>query len=86
MFFLCSYNDHYTSEIKIIDKLPELSLEEAHIFSLELQQFLQAYPKTTTERKISSAFSINEDTYDFIPKQMIVCEYQVEAVYNWMAG
>lgn len=85
-YFLRRYNDHFASEVKIIDKLPQLAHDEANVFMLELRQFLHAYPKLPNERKMSSAFSINDETYDFIPKQMIICEYQVEAVHNWMAG
>lgn len=33
-----------------------------------------------------SDMGMNEESSDYIPKRVIMCEFQVEAVNNWMIG
>lgn len=90
-FLFYRYNFHYESEIKVVQKYEGLILLEIDVLQAELELFLHKYPKnarlSTKQKKRASQCSLTNDTLTvFLPQQMKQCEFQVDAVQNWMYG
>lgn len=72
--------------MKIINKFPELSNDETELLTKELRQFLNAYPKKVGEIRRASRCTFTEEPDYILPAQMKMCEYEVEALENWILG
>ncbi|KAF2889856.1 hypothetical protein ILUMI_16317 [Ignelater luminosus] len=87
-----AYNSHYEVEVKVVEKYGSLVDNETEVLLLELYLFLHAHPKDlemdpTQQRKRESQQSEPTESQTWIlPQQMKQCEYQVDAVRNWMFG
>lgn len=74
-------------EIKTVNKYPDLIREETDLLIKELRQYLNAYPKTIAEICRASRCEVSENTTEnLLPLQMKMCEYEVQALKNWMLG
>lgn len=72
--------------MKIINKYPDLAHDETELLMKELRQFLNAYPKKVGEIRRASQCTIPEEPELILPAQMKMCEYEVQALDNWMLG